>query len=189
VQHYGMSEGVANISQFTDGRLYVDEDFAVVEFAPNPAGGYWIIGTNVSNAALPLIRYEVGDIAELPGGEQATAGFPGREVIRIDGRREDYVVLPNGARIGRLDHVFKDLTMIREAQVVQNTPGAICVRIVRGAGYGERHESQLRHELRQRLGDDIEMQIEYVERIPRTASGKLRFVVSNLEAGKLVQRV
>jgi hypothetical protein len=33
------------------------------------------------------------------------------------------------------------------------------------------------------------VQIEYVERIARTASGKLRFVVSNLAAGQLVQRV
>jgi phenylacetate-CoA ligase len=189
VQHYGMSEGVANVSQFTDGRLYVDEDFSVVEFLPNPGGGYRIVGTNVSNAALPLLRYEVGDIAQLPLGEQPAAGFPGREVLRVDGRREDYVILANGARIGRLDHVFKDLTMIREAQIVQNTPGAIVVRVVRGADYGDRHESLLRHELRQRLGEEIDVQIEYVERIARTASGKLRFVVSNLEAGQLVQHI
>jgi phenylacetate-CoA ligase len=189
VQHYGMSEGVANVSQFTDGRLYVDEDFAVVEFLPDPGGGHRIIGTNLSNAALPLLRYEVGDIAQLPLGEQPAAGFPGREVIRVDGRREDYVILANGARIGRLDHVFKDLTMIREAQIVQNTPGAIVVRVVRGADYGERHESLLLHELRQRLGEDTGVQIEYVERIARTASGKLRFVISNLAAGQLLQHV
>jgi len=52
IQHYGMAEGVANISQCENGKLHVDEDFAAVECLPIDEGGesdcYKVIGTNVS---------------------------------------------------------------------------------------------------------------------------------------------
>ena len=104
-QHYGMSEAVANFSECEQGRLHVDEDFAAVEFLPNPAGGYKIIGTNLSNLATPLIRYEVGDVASLADAP-CDCGRPGRVVAAVDGRKEDYVVLKNGSRLGRMDHIF-----------------------------------------------------------------------------------
>ena len=37
-QHYGMAEAIANISECGRGALHVDEDFAAVEFLPNPDG-------------------------------------------------------------------------------------------------------------------------------------------------------
>ncbi len=124
LQHYGMTEAVANISQYTDGNLYVDEDFAAVEFLPNDAGSFSVVGTNLSNLAFPLVRYQVGDDVQLPeGGADFGGAFPGRRVASIDGRKEDYVVLRNGARVGRMDHIFKDMVTVREAQIVQNEPG------------------------------------------------------------------
>jgi phenylacetate-CoA ligase len=186
VQHYGMAEGVANISQYTDGNLYVDEDYAAVEFLPNDGGGYAVVGTNLTNYAFPLLRYQVGDIVELPGTAAApTGGFPGRPVTSIDGRQEDYVLLRNGARVGRMDHIFKDMTAVREAQIVQLEPGRIVVRIVRGQKYGEADESQLRREFADRLGDQADVRMEYVDHLQKTSRGKLRFVVSELRRGQV----
>ncbi len=71
VQNYGMAEAVANFSEFRDERLYVDEDFAAVEFVKNEGGGYKVVGTNFSNLATPLVRYEVGDLVELPAARGA----------------------------------------------------------------------------------------------------------------------
>jgi phenylacetate-CoA ligase len=179
LQNYGMAEGVANFSEFRDERLYVDEDFSAVEFIKNAAGGFKVVGTNFTNTATPLVRYEVGDLVELPparGGSKAPV--PGREVTAIDGRQEEYVVLRNGARIGRMDHVFKDMTQVREAQIVQRAPGDLLVRIVRGAKYGGDDEARLRQEFYQRVGAEADVKIEYVEAIEKTATGKLRFVVT-----------
>ncbi len=111
-QHYGMAEKAANISECPHGRLHVDEDLAAIEFLPNKDGnGYKIIGTNYTNLATPLVRYEVGDVAEV-SNETCPCGRPGRIVKSIDGRNEDYVTLKNGTKIGRMDHVFKDLINI-----------------------------------------------------------------------------
>jgi hypothetical protein len=89
VQHYGMAEAVANFFQCPAGALHVDEDFAAVEFLP-VAGeeGLRVVGTNLSNPATPLLRYDVGDRVEIAASSCA-CGLPGRVIACVDGRQED----------------------------------------------------------------------------------------------------
>ncbi len=183
IQHYGMAEAVANISECRRGNLHVDEDFACVEFVGEPSERR-VVGTNLSNYATPLLRYDAQDMVCI-GDRRCDCGLPGRIVESIDGRQEDYVVLKNGARIGRLDHIFKDMIHVREAQIVQQEPGSIHLRIVRGSGYGDADETRLRREFAQRLGAGTGIDIEYVEQLPRTRSGKLRFVISEMRDNQL----
>lgn len=106
----------------------------------------------------------------------------------VYGRREDYLILPNGVRIGRLDHTFKDLVPIREAQILQSGPRSATFRVVKGVGYDEaREESRLMLEAQERRGSEIRLSVKYVDQIPRTASGKIRFVVSSLAQGNLME--
>jgi phenylacetate-CoA ligase len=181
LQHYGLTEGVANISQCELGALHVDEDFAAVEFIPLERNGlHRIVGTNLSNPATPLIRYDSQDFATLQEGDSCSCGRPGRVVERLDGRVEDYVMLRNGARVGRMDHIFKDMVNIQEAQIHQVLPGEITIRVVRSRDYVEEDERSLLRETAKRLGDDMKMKIEYVNVLSRSSIGKLRFVVSEI---------
>ena len=187
VQHYGQAEGVANFSECEHGSLHVDEDFAWVEFVPvqGDKNLLRIIGTNWANQAFPLLRYDTGDIATL-SNLTCPCGRSGRIVASVDGRKEDYLILPNGVKIGRLDHIFKDLVHIREAQIVQTEKGSAVFKVVKGTDYDSSGaEKKLLDEARKRLGKDIKLSVEYMGTIPRTRSGKLRFVVSELEEGKL----
>jgi phenylacetate-CoA ligase len=186
-QHYGMAEGVANISECPDGRLHVDEDFSYVEFIPIPGekNSYRIVGTNWANPAFPLLRYDTGDIATIEN-ETCTCPRGGRIVSRIDGRKEDFVVLPSGAKVGRLDHIFKDMIRINAAQIYQPNAGEILMRIVPGAEYDKgEDEAVLISETRKRLGDEIGIRVDYVQELLKTKAGKLRFVVSDLEENKI----
>lgn len=179
-QHYGLAEAVANFSECELGRLHVDEDFAAVEFLPSGDGvSYRVVGTNFTNPATPLLRYDTGDIVTL-SEEACSCGRAGRLVERVDGRQEDYVVLRDGTRVGRMDHIFKDMVRVREAQIYQARPGEIVYRIVRGSGYSRGDEQRLIAETRLRLGEGVSIRFEYVDRIARTSSGKLRFVVSEV---------
>jgi len=90
-------------------------------------------------------------------------------------------MLPNGALVGRLDHIFKDLVNIREAQIYQKQHGQIELRIVKGQYYTDEDEQELLNETRKRVGDDMEIIVRYVDAIEQTSSGKLRFVISKLE--------
>lgn len=173
-QHYGLSEGVANFSQNRNRDMYVDEDYAAVEFINEREGGsYEVIGSTLSNYAMPLLRYQTGDIASVKITPNS------RLVTALDGRSEDYVTLPNGAKIGRLDHVFKDMVNIKEAQIVQRKREKVVLRVVKNPAYTDDDERMLYRETSQRL-NGIDIAIEYVELIPRSRSGKLRFVVSEL---------
>jgi phenylacetate-CoA ligase len=181
IQHYGLTEGVANISECEYGTLHVDEDFAAVEFIPVGANGlHRIVGTNLSNPATPLLRYDTHDLATLSSRTSCTCGRPGRIVSSIDGRREDYVVLGNGTRVGRMDHVFKDMVNIKEAQIYQSQAGRITIRVVRGDRYKATDEHALMRETAKRVGDDTAVEIEYVDGLPRSSVGKLRFVISEV---------
>lgn len=180
VQHYGMAEAVANISECDRGRLHVDEDFAAVELVEREQGGHSIVGTNFTNPLFPLLRYEVEDIVTLEPDSSCSCGRPGRLVERIDGRLEDYVVLKDGTRIGRMDHVFKDMVNVREAQIRQTRPGAITICVVRMPAYSNADDEAILRETKKRLGDRTELRLQYVEQLERSPIGKLRFVVSEI---------
>ena len=180
-QHYGQAESVANISECPYGHMHIDEDFSFVELFPidSHPGVFRVIGTNWSNPAFPLFRYDTGDLVQC-SEEAVPCSMTGRIVESIDGRKEDYVVLPNGARLGRLDHIFKDLTRIREAQIYQPKRETIIFRIVKGEGYGPEMERRLLDEARKRLGREVAIKVEYVSSLTRSRTGKLRFVVSEV---------
>ncbi len=87
IQHYGMAEGVANVSQCPRGNLHVDEDFAAVEFVAHPAGGFRILGTNFTNPAFPLLRYDTGDVAAPVGRPVVAAGQEGSSTSSTAARK------------------------------------------------------------------------------------------------------
>lgn len=185
LQHYGQAEAIGNASECPNRRLHVDEDFAAFELVHDDAIGMErIVGTNLSNPAVPLLRYDVGDYATL-ASERCDCGRPGRTLGDLDGRLEDYVVLADGRKIGRMDHVFKDLVRIREAQIYQDTPGVIVVRVVASSAFTNDDETSLLAEMRKRVGEEADIRFEYVESLPRGGTGKLRFVHSDIPAGHL----
>ncbi len=180
-QHYGQAESVANISECPSGHLHVDEDFSLVEFVPHDdyPDVYRIVGTNWSNPAFPLIRYDTGDLLHCTV-MRPTCRMTGRVVESIDGRREDYVVLPSGARLGRLDHIFKDLTEIREAQIYQPNRETLIFRVVKRDNYSIDTERRLLYEAQKRVGQEVRVKVEYLPSLERSRTGKLRFVVSEV---------
>lgn len=187
-QHYGMAEGAANISECEIGRLHVDEDFSAVEFIPEPEiDGCRVVGTAFLNPATAFVRYEVGDLARISTDSSCPCGRPGRLIEALDGRLEDYVARHDGSMVGRMDHIFKDLVNVREAQIFQEAPGQVSIRIVRGLLYRSADEKRLRSEISKRLGNDMDVRIEYWDSIPRGPGGKLRFVISTLHKSKITR--
>jgi len=172
-QHYGLAESVSNISEKTNGQLSFDKYFSYNEIVKTKIKNkFWIIGTNLSNPNFPLIRYNTNDVVEVINGK----------IISIDGRKEDYVTLRDGSKLGRLDHVFKGLVHIKEAQIFQKDKDLLIFKIVKGDCYDEKNEEEnLIYEINSRFKNKINFKIMYVKKIDRTKSGKLRFVISNIK--------
>jgi len=106
-------------------------------------------------------------------------------VSSVDGRFEDYIVLPDGTRIGRLDHVFKDAVKVYEAQIVQERRDELVIRIVPADGYTKSDEQFLLTQMVDRVGTKIRLRFDYVKSVERSPSGKLQFVISGLPEGQI----
>lgn len=174
---YGNTEMTCNIIECAAGNLHYRTDYGVLELLDDGT----MIVTGLNNRAMPLIRYKVGDHAVAkPGPCACGCAFP--LIERIEGRVEDYVRTPDGRFVGRLDHLFKDVRHVREAQIVQTKLDELVLRVVKT---GDFDEAPVRAEARQRLGDAMGIRFEYVDTIERTAAGKFRFIVSQLPREQL----
>jgi phenylacetate-CoA ligase len=162
-------------------RLHVDMEFGIVEVEVEEESEEWVRGpllvTGFANDATPLLRYRVGDVGTR-SKTPCPCGRAGDVFIDVDGRIEDYVMTPDGRLVGRLDHIFKEQLDVAEAQVLQQTRDALEVLVVRRPSYDDASERALLKEFRTRLGDQIAIQLRYVDEIPRERNGKLRAVKS-----------
>jgi phenylacetate-CoA ligase len=185
---YGNTEMTANIVECDYGRLHVKPEHSFLEFLDpegrpaRPGELAEIIATGFGNDAFPLIRYRTGDTAIL-SDRPCECGRSGPRALSVTGRVEDIIVTPEGRHVGRLDHVFKDSSNVREAQLIQETPDTLVVRIVRREDYGPAETERVTQHLRERLGDRMRFEFQFVDHIPRGANGKFRFVISKVGLG------
>lgn len=182
---YGSAELAACITQCEHGSYHVNPEYGIVEIvredgrpaAPGEAGE--LICTGFLNDAMPMIRYRIGDSA-IASDRSCGCGRAWPVVESLLGRVDDVIVTPDGRRIGRLDPLFKGLTGIKEAQIVQVAPNRLEVNLVRDNAYDPSVGARLVEALSLRVGRDMQIELRFLERIPRTAAGKFRSVVSRL---------
>jgi phenylacetate-CoA ligase len=182
---YGCSEGCGNASHCSEFVYHEDFEFGIVEGNEsqpgNPAKS--ILCTGFSSHAFPFIRYEVGDTGVWQeAGKPCPCGRESKTMLRIDGRKDDYVVTPEGTRIMRFDYVFKDAMNVKEVQIVQEQLGEITVRAVRRTGYGMKDEGDISREIQRWISPALKVRFEYVPEIEREANGKFRAVLSRVKA-------
>jgi phenylacetate-CoA ligase len=103
-------------------------------------------------------------------------------LLRIEGREDDYVVTPEGARIMRFDYVFKDALNVKEVQIVQEQLGEVTVRLVRRPGYSTKDEVEISREIQRWISPRLIVRFEYVQEIEREHNGKFRAVLSRLQS-------
>ncbi len=179
---YGSAESVGNISECRRHLYHVDMEFGVIEFEPSPnlsTPQRRVIATGLHNLAMPLIRYETGDMVTM-GDQPCRCGRQASVIEQVDGRIESYIVTPDGRQLGRLDHLFKDSHAILEAQLLQDRVDHVLVKVVKAQGYDQEVERKFLAEMRAYMGSQIQVEIQYVDEIPREANGKFRQVVSNV---------
>jgi phenylacetate-coenzyme A ligase PaaK-like adenylate-forming protein len=181
---YGCSEGCGNASHCPEFVYHEDFEFGIIEgieLQPgNPAKS--ILYTGFANHAFPFIRYEVGDTGVWrDSGKACSCGRNSSVLLRIDGRKDDYVITPEGARIMRFDYVFKDALNLKEVQIVQEQLGEIVIRAVRRQAYSVADESGISREIERWISPTLKVRFEYVPEIEREANGKFRAVVSHLK--------
>lgn len=181
--YYGLAERVVAIHTCEYGSYHIIPEYGITEFAPLESGyndgEREIIGTALTNYAMPLIRYRVGDVVR-PSDKTCQCGRNYPVVDYIVGRKDDYVVTPSGKLIGRLDHIFKGAQNIVEAQIVQNRGNRVVLKVVPDTCFGQDDCADIINKARRRFGYELDVSLEQVVSIPRGRRGKFRAVISEI---------
>jgi phenylacetate-CoA ligase len=184
--YYGNSEMTAKILECEEGGLHIQHDYSIVEFldyndfpVKNGQEGRMIC-TGFMNFAMPLIRYDTGDLA-IPTNRACSCGRQSQLVDKIVGRIEDFIITPQGRLIGRLGGlIFREIKNVQEAQILQEDKNTLIVKIVRLSGYTNKDSKQIISTIQMRVGPDMNIKLEFVDHIPRLANGKFKFVLSKI---------
>jgi phenylacetate-CoA ligase len=151
--------------------------------APGEVGE--VVITDLNNLCLPFIRYRVGDLAEAMDETKACPcgrGLP--RVGRIEGRVQSLVIGAHGRVMPGtfFSHLFKDYDyLVRQYQVVQEERGAIVLKVVKGSRFApELFEREILSVLRQYLGEETRIDVQFVDLIPLVRTGKRQAVISKL---------
>lgn len=190
--YYGSSEGAPMITECRHGGLHMNTDCGVFEClrpdgseaGPNEEAE--LVVTNFGSRAHPLIRYRVRDAVITSNGAPCPCGCAFPRVAAILGRLDDMVWTAERGWVGRLSQCITTVFSpgsVREAQLVQESPELLRVRLVREPGLFQPSQIQaLEADLRGRLGERIRFTYEYPDSIEKGANNKFKFVVNRMDA-------
>jgi phenylacetate-CoA ligase len=174
---YGCRE-VPNIAwECRNGGMHVMADLVHLESAPLD-GEERLLVTSLTNRLMPFIRYDLGDAGRLLAGTCACGSpFPLMEMGMC--RQNDLIRTQDGKRVhpAVFNRLLYGLTQIRQYQWRQLAADRMALNLVCPERLGEETATRLGTSLRQEVDAEMKLEIHYLDEIPRTASGKHRFVI------------
>ncbi len=146
--------------------------------APGQTG--LVVVTPLHAFGMPLVRYVVGDYAEVGHPCPCGRGLP--VLARIMGRTRNTLVLETGERYWPFfgTHRFSDIAPIRQHQFVQKSFSVIEARLVAARPLTADEERRFERHVQSCLPVPFEIRLVYVPEIPRSASGKFEDFMSDV---------
>lgn len=163
--------------------LHVNEADFVVEVdshdpfrVPGP-----LLITYLANRAMPLIRYDTGDLATLGHGA-CPCGRSSLRLARVVGRQSDTIRTAAGNLVHGeyFTHVLYGARGVREFQFIQEDLQHYRLLVVADQPRPDQ-EQQWRRKILDVVGPESSLVIDYVAEIPVLKSGKRRFTLSLLK--------
>jgi phenylacetate-CoA ligase len=140
-----------------------------------------VVVTDLHNFATPLIRYEIGDYAEVGPPCRCGRGLP--TLTRVLGRERNMVVLPDGTRHWPLVgfHRFREVGQILQYQLIQHDLERIEMRLVTPGRLEASSEQRLIEIVQHALGHPFRIELRYFEaELERSAGGKFEEFISRV---------
>ncbi len=173
---YGLSFPAASMGQchYCEGYHLFSEGgiLELVDFDGNPVTRKGTVGrmvvTNLTNHAMPLIRYDTGDLGVYCGEPcRCGRGLP-RIVEKIPGRTQDLLISDDGRYIepGSIYALFSEFGIpAAKFQIIQNDRGSFSIKLVQDLECREEIISRLKKALAERIGGEPEIAVEVVDKI------------------------
>ena len=179
VSHYSNSENgvIAQWNENTNGflvntaSLYIElldmeSDTPVQDGTPGR-----VVVTDLYNHAMPFLRYDTGDIAICETTEKGVI------IKYIEGRKIDFISDTKGNKVSphEISVLFWKYPEVAQYQFIQETEKSYRLKLI-----VERFEKEdsLKADIMLLLGRNIQLEIEYTDKIELAASGKRKYIVN-----------
>lgn len=195
---YGNCEQVGVIGMQDDGYYHEFMEHSYLEFINDDSqdahsGEYArIIGTSLINDVVPFIRYETGDMVKLSDdfGSKICSGDnsgPSTLIDSIQGRCSGDVMVTKYGNLVSVTgmNTHSDIfDHVKRIQYYQDTKGIVVLKLVKTDDYSEKDEAKIISELQTKFQHQVDLRIEYVDDISRTARGKYLYLDQRLKGLK-----
>jgi len=185
---YGSRDAGFIAHQCPSGNMHISAEDLIVEIIDNDgnvvADGEKgeVVVTHMATSDFPFIRYRTGDIAALDT-KPCTCGR-GLPVLKdIEGRTTDFVVAANGTMMHGLAliYILRELEGIEEFKVIQESKQLTRIELVPTNTLSDELATKIIEGFKARLGQEVEIQLDVMEKIAAEKSGKFRYIVSKVE--------
>lgn len=148
-----------------------------------------ILVTDLWNRAMPLIRYDIGDLGSI-SGEPCPCGSALPRIVELQGRMTDVFFNSAGRQIPGVaftNRFVTDCDEIREMQIEQLAIGKFQIHVVPGARWNSSQSVvAITTKLQEFMQEPTETQVLLVQSIPREPSGKVLFCKNRISRSGVV---
>lgn len=165
--------------------LHINTDAHYVEFLGrdgkpvNPGERGQIIVTDLTNFAMPLIRYKIEDVG-IPSSKKCSCGRTQPLIEKIEGRVADFLITPERnlvSGISLTDHFAGHLPGVAQIQIIQEELDLLTLNIVKDSDFGKRSEQTISTLITEFFGENMRFQCRFMRQIPQGPRGKYQFTV------------
>ncbi len=166
-----------NTASYVFETLALDKDEATPMGVPGR-----IVITDLYNYALPMIRYDTGDIGSIV--PSSCPQFAAPVLQSLEGRRIDALYDTAGHRVVAFafDFIMERLGRlgkVKQFQIIQEEQKDFRLRICANTPLSSETEGDVLARLKAILGTDARIEIGYVDEIPVLNSGKRKYLINN----------
>lgn len=181
---YGSREVPGVSCQCRLGVMHLNSDLVHVEFLPDPRsqGGSRMVLTALDNRIFPFIRYDIQDEGR-PADQPCGCGLPFPPYRFGPGRIIDSFILPDGRILysGPFEDLMFEVPAVRRYQFLQKTVDQVTLLVVPDVLFGDESRAALqktRLKGAEMFGPGVKFEVQLVDGIPLTRSGKHLYMVS-----------
>lgn len=186
---YASSEGAPFILECSSNNLHLELQSGVFEILDKnnrPSDNGRLVVTSFNSHGTPLIRYDIGDTMAIDNDQyyaKCPCGNNNPLIKNIMGRISDYIYSPENGKInlGNVSNCLKGVNGIVKFQVIQNYKDSLEIYIVQDNSiFSKKDENTFISNLEDRVGQNMAINLNYVNDIEVESSGKYRLIKNNL---------
>lgn len=186
---YGSAERVCYIHTCEHGNYHIIPEYGLTELIPigdSTEMRHKVIATGFWNMAMPLVRYDTGDVVT-KSDDSCACGRQFQLVKSIDGREGNEISTPSGRRLGttlitHLIYVIRGAIDLVEVQIIQDALNHITIEYVPGQNFLRKNLKVIKALIAEHLPSELNVDLKQVKMVARTNSGKVRPFLSLLDS-------